>query len=483
MTQFLSAAPSRTPTDVATPARADAVTYLTLWLVLLYGISAYQVVPGLGDIGSPAMLLAIPTLFLWAGGWLFSEPGPQQHRHPVRSALLLYLAYQVTSFAVASTRPLTPLESTGSVRSLLTMLAMAGVGLLVADGVRSLEGLTTLLRRLAVAITLVSAFGIAQFFTDSPMQVLLPGLEWNHAPVPLDPRGPFGRPSATSLHPIEFSVITASLLPLVLHFALYGRTKAQRRRFGLAAAVVAFAVPISVSRSGVVSLGVAMAILLTGWKGRRLANGLLAPLVAIPILWAAIPGLVGTLIGLFTGTDDDVSIQARIRRVPRIMALIRERPWFGLGNGTWSVEDYFLVDSELYVTTLETGIVGIVLTAALLLLGAAVAFAVRSLPTAQEETRHLALALCASIAGLSISLATFDSFHYRILTSTLFMLLGAVGSLWALHDGSRHFAAQISRTWHRDRRKPHDSWFGSDPGAARPRPPGGDSSTPDRGRH
>lgn len=434
-------APTLQPTAINARSKLDVTAYLTLWIVLLYGISARQVVPGFGAIGSPAMLLVLPALLIWATGWILPGSGLSQRRNPIRAALLTYFAYQILSFAVASSRSLTPLETTGSFRALLTAAAMTGVGLLVTDGVTRLTRLTTLLHRLVYAVTFVSAFGLIQFFTRQPLQFLVPGLQWNQGRAGhLSGRGEFVRPGATALNSLEFSVITGALLPLAIHFALYGKTVPQRRNAGIAAALIALAMPLSVSRSGLVSLVVALVVLFLGWRGRRLINGLLAVAIAVPVLWATIPGIVGTFIGLFTDTDDDISIQARRRRVPRVMELVRERPWLGLGNGTWSTEDYFLIDNEVYVTTLEMGIIGMALT--FLLLGGAVAVAlcVRGLPGVDNNTRHLALAIAASIAGLSISLVTFDVFHYRILTGTLFLLIGSAGSLWQMHHGSDHMA-------------------------------------------
>jgi hypothetical protein len=450
--------------DQRTRSRLDVVAYLTLWLILLYGLSARQVLPGFGAIGSPAMVLVIPAAFIWAAGWVLPQSGLDRGRQPMRAVLLVYLAYQLVSFAVASSRTLTELESTGSVRALLTAFAMTGVGLLVADGIRDEGRLTELLHRVVKAVTFVSAFGIVQFYTGAPMQFLVPGLQWNRPPVGLAERGPFGRPAATTLHPIEFSVVTAALLPLAIHFALHGRTVHQRRNAAFAAGLIALAVPLSVSRSGLVSLVLALVVLLAGWRGRRLVNGLLTICIAIPVLWATVPGIVGTFIGMFTDTDDDPSIQARINRRPRVMELLRLRPWLGLGNGTWSTEDYFLVDVEIYVTSLQLGLLGMALITIILVFGFLLALAVRALPSASEPTRHLALAIAAGIAGISGSLISFDAFHYRILTGTLFLLLGAAGALWRILGGSEHVATTINiraRTLGRDGR-----WFGTDAGTS-----------------
>jgi polysaccharide biosynthesis protein PslJ len=422
----------------------DVVAYLTLWLILLYGLSARQVLPGFGAIGSPAMVLVLPAFFIWAAGWILPQSGLDRGRQPMRVVLLAYLAYLLVSFAVASSRTLTPLETTGSIRAVLTAFAMTGVGLLVADGVRDEGRLTELMHRLVKAVTFVSVFGIVQFYTGAPMQFLVPGLQWNRPPVGLAERGPFQRPTATTLHSIEFSVITAALLPLAIHFALHGRTIHQRRNAAFAAGLIALAVPLSVSRSGLVCLVTALVVLLAGWRGRRLVNGLLTICIAIPVLWATVPGIVGTFIGMFTDTDDDPSIQARINRRPRVMELLRLRPWFGLGNGTWSTEDYFLVDVEIYVTSLQLGLLGMALVACMLVFAVLLALAVRALPTADEPTRHLALAIAAGIAGISASLITFDSFHYRILTGTLFLLMGAAGALWRIHEGSEQLSTMLS---------------------------------------
>ena len=441
--------------------RFDTVTYLTLWLAFLYGISARQVVPGFGALGSPAMLIALPSLLIWAGGWVMPRSGLDRGRHPIRAPLLIYFTYLIISFGVTGTRPITGLESTQSIRALLTGAAMTGIALLVADGVRDQARLTALLRRVVIAATFVGIIGILQFITGDPLRVMLPGLRWNaDAMSGIELRGAFNRPLSTTLHPIEFSAVTAGLLPLAIHFALYSKNTHARRNFGLAAAILAVAIPIAVSRTGVVSLVVAMAVLAMGWSWRRRLNALLIGMAAVPVIWAAIPGIVGTMIGLFSDTDDDASIQARIRRQPAIMALIRERPWLGLGNGSWSVDDYFLIDNQIFVTTLEMGFVGLALTIFLLLLGAGTAAAVRGLPRVDEATAHLALAITASIAGLAITIVTFDAFFYRILTGTLFLLIGAAGALWRMHGGSEHLSERL----HRGSRRWEDRRLNTDPG-------------------
>ena len=422
---------SLTLPDAPREVRFGVTTYLTIWLLLLYAISARQVLGPLGAIGQPSLLVALGAAFLWIAGWTIPGSGLSRDRHPLRPAVLIYLWYSGASFAIAMSRPLTELEASGATRALVTAVAMAGIALLVADGIPTSEQLSKLLRNLVLVGTLLSIIGILQFFTGATFQLRLPGLTWlTDAPGGVGGRSIFNRPRSNTQHPIEFSVVTAALLPLAIHYALYGSTLTRRRNYATCAALIAFAMPLAISRSGLVSLVAGLAVMFLGWGWRRRLYGLLITAIAVPVLWLTIPGIVGTFRSMFTGTDTDPSIQARIDRIPRIMETIREYPWFGRGNGTWSVDDYFLIDNELWVTTIEMGIVGIVATFALIALGIGTAVSVRYLPAADEQSGHLGLAVGASTAALAISILTFDAFHYRILTSTLFLLLGSAGALW-----------------------------------------------------
>jgi polysaccharide biosynthesis protein PslJ len=407
---------------------------VSVWLVLLYGISARQIVGPLGAVGTPAMLLAMFAAFVWLCGFVLPDSGLSREPHPMRPALLVYLWYGGCSFAIAMSRPLTELEYTGVVRALITLTAQVGIALLIADGIRDVERLKTLLRRVVSVGTFLALIGILQFFSGRDFTILIPGLRWlgSGEVGSVSARSIFNRPFGTALHPIELGVVTAALLPLSIHFGFYSASTSARRNAFTCAAVIAFAIPLSVSRSGVVSLVVGLSLLVVGWAWRRRLQALVVAGVAVPLLWMLVPGIVGTLRSMFTQTENDPSVQARIDRIPRIMEIVRERPWFGRGNGTWSTEDYFLVDNELWVSTIELGIVGVTMTFALIGLGIFACFVIYSSPTTDEATAHLAKAVAASIGALGISILTFDAFFYQILTGTLFLLLGSVGALWRL---------------------------------------------------
>lgn len=410
----------------------DVTNYLTIWLVLLYGVSAHQIIGPLGAIGTPALLVAGGGAGAWlASRFVSSIPGAKGIQ-PMRIALLAYLWYIFATIVVAHTRSLTDLEQTGSVREALTLLCLCGLAFLVMDGVPSLARLDELMRRLVLAGALFSLIGLIQSFLGIELVPTIPGLTANSSLDAIGARSGFNRPAATALHPIEFGVVTAALLPLALYFVIESEPGRQRKIAITASLLIGLAIPMSISRSGIVVLVAGLAFVWLGWSWRERLQGLIVGAMVIPVLWLTIPGLVGTFESMFAGAENDPSITARLERVPKIFDIIRENLWFGLGSGTYSVEDYFLVDNEFWVSTMETGVIGICLTFAVLILGAVMAITSQFHRFATARTRRLGYAIAAGIIGLGVSMFTFDAFFYHILRGTLFLLLGSAGALWRL---------------------------------------------------
>lgn len=433
-----------TPREGGGHLRVDVTTFLTVWLVFLFGVSARQVVPGFGAIGSPALLLLIPAGFWWFGARFLPTMHIDRQPSVLRRVLLLHLWYLLLTFALARTRHLTELESSGSTRAALLFVGLISLALLISDGVTSTERLRTLLRRTVWGAAFLAAIGILQFFTGDPWRLMLPGLTWNgDALGGIETRSIFNRPLGTTLHPIEFSVVTAAILPI--GFYLCGSTPAGRTRQRLIASValIGLAMPLSLSRSGIVALAVVLLVMSLGWSWRQRLNAFIVGAASIPLLWLLVPGLVGTIRAMFSWFDEDPSIQSRRDRIPRIVLQFRENPWFGLGNGTWSIDDYFLLDNEFYRSALELGAFGLITTFAVICTGVALAIGVRYQAGAQDDDVAMGQALAAAICGIALSVFTFDAFHYRILTGLLYLCIGAAGALHRLtRDRERTQAVQ-----------------------------------------
>jgi hypothetical protein len=438
---------SRPRPSAKPPRRIDVTAYLTLWLILIFGVNAEQVVPGFGAIGTPAMLVALPTLVAWLAARTVPTLGLDQGRQPIRVISLLYCWYMLVSFAVAHTRTLSEIEVNGATRAAIGTLALTGIALIVADGITDRSRFITLMRRLVIAAAAMASVGIAQFFTGASLTFTVPGLQWNHTFVGVGSRSLFNRPFGTATHPIEFSVVAAAVFPLAIHFAMRLPPGTARRNATALACLIGLAVPLSISRSGIVTLLVVLLVLGMGWTWRERLQAALLSMIVVPVLWVVIPGLVGTLRSMFTGFETDDSVQARIERIPRVMEHIRDRPWLGRGHGTFNVEEYFLIDNSAYGLAIETGFLGLFALTMLIVTAAALAIGVRHRPFATEDDGSIGQALAAGVLGIFASLFTFDAMSFDLLSGTLFLMIGAIGALWRI-TGSPHGTAMARRSDH-----------------------------------
>ncbi|HEX2029449.1 MAG TPA: O-antigen ligase family protein [Nitriliruptorales bacterium] len=413
--------------SVARP-RLSAEVLLTVYLGCLYLISAKWVVAPFGAVGTPAILVGLVAATVWLTGRLLPDVFPAPSGHPVRTAVLLHAWIMGIGWVVAQLRPLTELETNGANRAMISLVALSGVALLTADGVRDRAHLDRLLRRLTVLAAVISAIGVVQFATgwDLVARVPIPGLQLGGDIKTVGSRGSFNRPYGTTQHPIELSVVLAMCLPIALHYAL---TEGRRRRSRwVVTGLIAAGIPLTVSRSGVVAAAAALITLGFAWPWRRRLQAMGATVGFIALNWMFVPGLIGTFRKLFLQTEDDPSIQARLARRPKVMELFGESPWFGRGYGTFSVDDYFILDNQYYKSLIEGGVVGILAIAALLLTGIAICVALRR--SIDRSSAHLAQALAAALLAVAVSIATFDAFFYRLFTGTMFFVLGCAGALW-----------------------------------------------------
>ena len=406
----------------------DPVVLLTGYVVVLFLIPARLIVGPLGAAGTPGVLVALVAACWWLVSRLAGDVGLSSDGQPLHRMLAVYLWFCLLSVSLSQLRSTTVAEFNGSLRGLIALFAASGMALLIADGIADRGRLDTLLRRLVGVAAAMAMVGIVQFVTgwDPTQFVSIPGLVAEVEVNGVGSRAAFNRPYGTALHPIEFGVVCASLVPLALHYALYG---ARARRFAwVAATLLISAAPVSVSRSGILCLLIGVGTLSLAWSWRRRRYAAVAGLGFAVVLWVSIPGLLGTLTSMFANAGADPSVTTRQERLPRIFALWRESPWVGQGFGTYNLEDYFLLDNEIFRTLIQVGVIGLCLTLLTIGTGLWMARSARRVAI-DEETRHLGQAILASILALASSMATFDAFYYRILYGTLFLLLGAAAAL------------------------------------------------------
>lgn len=428
--------------------RFGAADFVGVYVALLLLIPSRLVVGPLGAIGQPATLWALLGALWWVcssiAGLRFRTP-----RNPVlvmlgvlaASIVLAYAAGMSTGwYAPADVRgatddvyDLVP-SSVGQIhaamisaanRGLIVATAWIGIALILVTGLRSARDVERVVRWIVAAGTVLATVGVIQFFTGLRIDgwFELPGLTtWSEFGA-VDTRSVVRRVYAMANHPIEFGVVLGAIFPLALHRALFDRS----RRSTYSASVIGLATALSISRSAILVAAAAMLVLFIGWPPRwRLRLLAAAPFVLIGVRLVA-PGVIGTLRSLFSNADTDPSVAGRTDDYAVAFRVLAESPLFGRGLFTFVPRYYRILDNQVLMITLELGIVGLVAFAGLACASVLAALGARR-RFREDVHRHLALALAASVCGLTLSYATFDTWGFPMAAGLSFVLFGTAGA-------------------------------------------------------
>ena len=405
--------------------RRSVPASMTVFLVALFLIPARFLVPGLGAAGAPAALIGLAML----GLVLLATITPGSKRipwGPIPVALLFYVAVLLSSYVSGRTRAISRLSGSQSDRTVIALLSLVGIALFVASHIRSTRAVFRLIDVVLFCSMLMCGVGLVQFFLgiDVTTYVRIPGLV-SFQVDNLTQRSIFNRPLGTALHPIEYGVVTAGLVPVAIARAL----RSGGARWWAIVCVLAFCALTSISRSAILVLAVMFLVFLVGVGWRRRGNMVIGAVVFVIVAGSAVPGLIGTLRSLSTNTDNDPSVQARIDRFPRVLDLVREYPWFGRGYGTYNIQDYFLLDNEIQKLAIEIGLFGLLSFAGFVL---TICWTMVQVGQRAPHLKVEAYAILASILGILVSSYTFDAFFYHILSGVLYVNIGLCAVLWRI---------------------------------------------------
>src|SRR5699024_4849248 len=285
--------------------------------------------------------------------------------------------------------------------------------LAVADGMRTRDELDRVLRLLVAFACVMSLVGVLQFFriVDLTQYMRIPGLHANSELIGVGSRGDGGFPrvAGTANHYIEFGVVLALLLPVALHYALFSPSGRSRFWRWLAVVLVAIGIPLSISRSAIVTVFVVMALMAIIWPWRQRYNALVIAFLSTAAFHALNPGVLGTIKALFLHADDDPSVLDRIARTATVIDLWQQRPILGWGAGMVTPEEFLLLDNQIYGFLLASGIVGVVAFLVFFFVPYLVGRSVR-LRGRDQETRHLGHTLAVTMPAAVVASGTFDSF-------------------------------------------------------------------------
>lgn len=406
----------------------DGVTFLTIYLVLTYGIPSYLTIPALGSVGRPSVLWGLVGLAWWICFRIQRTRPVGGGVNLVRAAALTFFCIVILSYAVARLRGL-PIEDVSTANSSLIRLASwAGVFLVAVDGIPDAARLMAMLRRVVIAGTLMAALGVVQFVTGLSLvdSISLPGFATSPEFANTIARGGFVRSAATASHPLEYGAVLCVTLPLAVW---YGFAATRRTWIGnwLPAFVVLLAAAISMSRSALIGIALGLVLLAPSLPKRFRLKALVALGALGAGLLVLVPGMIGTIRGLFLSIGTDSSTSSRADSAVAAIEIALRSPIIGRGFGLFLPEELIL-DNQILLLLIGTGFLGLAAFGALIFtcIGTGWRVAARS---SHEVITVLGAATSAGIAAGSSTFAFFDGLSFPISAGLLFLMFGVTGAI------------------------------------------------------
>jgi hypothetical protein len=445
------------------PLRLPALGLLILWAALMLLIPNELVIPQIGSAGTPANLLGLGFLLWWVCGRLAGlVPARITPVHVVLGLLAVCVLLSMANGILSGwTRPADVHQETDAVfsvlpisldelydksllaasRGLIAIGSWIGVALVIADGLKSWRELERFIAWTLWFTTAVALIGLFQYFTGNNLAqyIRIPGLSANYEFGASISRSVLNRVSATTTHPIEFSVVLTTLFPLAMHRALHAHQTTRLQRVlsaYLPAVAIGLAIPMTVSRTGILALFIAMLVLFIGWPPRwRLIVLVFTPPVAI-VMRSALPGLLGTIRSLVTQSVGDPSVTGRTDDYGVVLGIYSDHWVLGRGAFTFIPQYYRILDNQYLMNLLELGLVGFMVVLGMFTVGYYVSRHLKRHGTTPER-RHLGLALSASVLAVASTYATFDAWSFAKAGGTTFLVLGIAAATWRLQAEQR----------------------------------------------
>ena len=409
---------------------ATTMLRIEIWLLVL--IPSDLIIGPLGGAGSPAWLVGA----LMLGWWIISvlDPHAESPRPCVPLRIVLSGVWVVTliSYALMHMREVPVAENSTADLYLLELAVFTGIALVAAEGLRTRHEVLVVLRTLVSAVAVMAAIAILQFRPGFDLTVYIakiPGLTLNGAISGVQQRGGFNRPSGTAIHPIEFAATIGTVIGFAIHLLAYDEERTRLRRW-IPFALIGLAIPISLSRSGLLVAGCVFIMFFAGASRRLLRPALGGGLAALALVFMTIPGLLGTLSGFVFAGNDDSSISTRTSDYAAISKYVRAAPFFGRGPGTF-LPSYRILDNQYLLSSIEIGLVGALAMFVLFGLPFSLGRRARRASTVDAD-RNLAQAFAAAGLATLLAIATYDAMSFPMYVMMVALWTGLSGAWWLM---------------------------------------------------
>ncbi len=403
-----------------------------LWLLPIDAIAINASLPVELKLDRLVLPLIVLTwlLSMAAGG----SGAPRWRFTKVHAAVAAFVAVAFLSVVLNAPSLAGALEFSLAIKKLTMLAAFFAVFLLVASVVRPTEVRSYM--TLTLALSVVVALGILweyRFKTNlfySWSGKLFPSF-FSVTPLDTTSVDEIGRPAVAG--PADLSLEAVAMLAMALPIALVRVMHSSRTRerllCGLAACILLGAMVATYRKSALLA-PVAVVLVLAYFRRRELLR--LAPLGVVLVLAipALAPNALGSVIEQLQPKRLGVStVSDRVSDYDAIRPDVLSHLAFGRGFGSYDHTIYRVLDNQLLMQLIETGIVG--LAAYVLMLLLAVGAAVPIIRRREPGRAPPALAIAAAIGAFLVLSALFDILSFPHGPYILMIMLGLLAVLVA----------------------------------------------------
>lgn len=435
----LAAESSTEPGDGHAPGRGNSpgspflVTLLCAYAVAITAIPGDMVVRFIGGVGNVGGLISLAALGLWGFGSALGLHDPRRFSNPARTAALVLLLTVLLSYAIMHTRAHDGDVIVASDRSVFQVIAWTGAVVAASDFLTRIEDVRLVMRWLTIGAGFCGAVAAGQYWLNIDVSSYIRSIPvlYSQGGAWSDMRGGLNRVAGTAQHPIELGVVSAILLPIAVHVALFDRGRTALRRW-LPVVLIGVAISTSVSRSAILATAIVVLVLLVLMPAHHRLGLLMAIPVGLLAVAVAARGLIRTLWNLTALGSDDASIQGRLTDLGLVGSLVREHPVAGWGPGGWQPGNMLeILDNAYFGAAVTTGLVGLVGLIAYATIPALTALDARR-RNRDPGLRGAATALAAGQLAAMVSFAAFDALSFPMMGAVTALMAGLTGAVWRI---------------------------------------------------
>ncbi len=433
--------------------------------LVLMVVSSFVIPTRFGLVGfSLVMASGLLGLGLWFAGRVVSGPPRSRLFGAIDVVALVYFVTHLISYANAALGARSSAQVANGDLQLVLILSYLGMLLFAMEVVTVERQVYWLVNLLLLGAGFMALVAIAEFATGVELAERLRPPGFSVPPRSSDSGALFAperlgltRVFGTAQGSIEFSAVLSICLPLAIFDAFKAPTRAMRRIGGSVTMLILVAVPLAVSRTGVVGIIVGVGITYLGFdkdlRSRMLRRGVALVAVAAVVVPTSVT-VFSEIVVNFASGEENLDVSSRAGDYGIVRSIVLDRPVLGGGLGSFDpraarivddrrIRNLFL-DNQYLGTLVNSGLVGLVGLASLPVGGWFVARAARR-RTENERLAALATSVSASLAVSAVTWALYDAFAFRTAMTTFFLVLaiaGAVGNI-SRSEGRRRRARPV----------------------------------------